>query len=72
MQQQDTAQRHKRGGLYFEDFVPGTVYEHRLTRTRCVTRGVQRYAGPQAGGPLGVIQSGCCRLVMRRIQTRSI
>jgi acyl dehydratase len=33
MQQQDTAQRHKRGGLYFEDFVPGTVYEHRLTRT---------------------------------------
>jgi len=31
--QQDTAPRHKRGGLYFEDFVPGTVYEHRLTRT---------------------------------------
>jgi len=33
MQQQDTAVRHKRGGLYFEDFVPGAVYEHRLTRT---------------------------------------
>ena len=31
--QQDTAIRHKRGGLYFEDFVAGTVYEHRLTRT---------------------------------------
>jgi acyl dehydratase len=33
MHQQETAQRHKRGGLYFEDFVPGAVYEHRLTRT---------------------------------------
>jgi len=31
--QQDTAIRHKRGGLYFEDFIAGTVYEHRLTRT---------------------------------------
>ncbi|MPZ56430.1 MAG: MaoC family dehydratase [Rhizobiales bacterium] len=31
--QQDTALRHKRGGLYFEDFIAGTVYEHRLTRT---------------------------------------
>src|SRR5258708_12562636 len=25
--------RHKRGGLYFEDFVIGRRYEHRLTRT---------------------------------------
>jgi acyl dehydratase len=31
--QQEHAIRHKRGGLYFEDFAPGTVYEHRLTRT---------------------------------------
>ena len=29
----DTAMRHKRGGLYFEDFVPGEVVEHRYTRT---------------------------------------
>ena len=29
----ETAQRHKRGGLYFDDFVVGTLYEHRLTRT---------------------------------------
>jgi acyl dehydratase len=28
-----TAVRHKRGGLYFEDFTPGEVVEHRLTRT---------------------------------------
>ncbi len=28
-----TAIRHKRGGLYFEDFTPGEVVEHRLTRT---------------------------------------
>jgi len=25
--------RHKRGGLFFEDFVPGTLIEHRLTKT---------------------------------------
>ena len=25
--------RHKRGGLYFEDFEIGRLYEHRLTRT---------------------------------------
>lgn len=25
--------RHPRGGLYFEDFEPGRLYEHRLTRT---------------------------------------
>src|SRR5690349_17998622 len=30
---QNTAIRHKRGGLYFEDFVPGEVVEHRYTRT---------------------------------------
>jgi acyl dehydratase len=30
---QETAMRHKRGGLYFEDFAVGHVYEHRLTRT---------------------------------------
>src|SRR5690349_14605409 len=29
----DTAQRHKRGGLYFEDFKVGEVTEHRYTRT---------------------------------------
>jgi acyl dehydratase len=29
----DTAVRHKRGGLYFEDFVIGELFEHRLTRT---------------------------------------
>ena len=28
-----TAVRHKRGGLYFEDFVVGEVVEHRYTRT---------------------------------------
>ncbi len=28
-----TATRHPRGGLYFEDFVPGEVFAHRLTRT---------------------------------------
>ena len=28
-----TATRHKRGGVYFEDFVPGEVVEHRYTRT---------------------------------------
>ncbi len=27
------AVRHKRGGLYFEDFAVGAVFEHRLTRT---------------------------------------
>lgn len=25
--------RHKRGGIFFEDFVTGTVFEHRLTKT---------------------------------------
>src|SRR5262249_17452589 len=28
-----TVVRHKRGGLYFEDFVVGEVHEHRYTRT---------------------------------------
>jgi acyl dehydratase len=27
------AERHKRGGIFYEDFVIGTVIEHRLTRT---------------------------------------
>ena len=27
------ATRHKRGGLFFEDFVVGRLYEHRYTRT---------------------------------------
>jgi acyl dehydratase len=30
---QQAAARHKRGGLYFEDFNPGEVVEHRYTRT---------------------------------------
>ena len=30
---QATAIRHPRGGLYFEDFVAGEVFEHRFTRT---------------------------------------
>ena len=30
---QDTIVRHKRGGIYFEDFVVGQHFEHRLTRT---------------------------------------
>jgi acyl dehydratase len=29
----DTTLRHKRGGLYFEAFDAGRLYEHRLTRT---------------------------------------
>jgi acyl dehydratase len=29
----DTAMRHKRGGVYFDDFAVGRLYEHRLTRT---------------------------------------
>jgi acyl dehydratase len=29
----ETIQRHKRGGLYFEDFEIGKTYEHRYTRT---------------------------------------
>jgi acyl dehydratase len=29
----DTAERHPRGGMYFDDFVIGHVYEHRLRRT---------------------------------------
>ena len=28
-----TATRHPRGGLYFEDFVPGELFHHKLTRT---------------------------------------
>jgi acyl dehydratase len=31
--ERDTPIRHKRGGLYFEDFVVGELFEHRLTRT---------------------------------------
>jgi acyl dehydratase len=30
---QESGTRHKRGGIYFEDFVVGELYEHRLTRT---------------------------------------
>jgi acyl dehydratase len=30
---EDPPMRHKRGGIYFEDFVIGRLYEHRLTRT---------------------------------------
>jgi acyl dehydratase len=29
----DTVERHPRGGLYFEDFVVGHLFEHRLRRT---------------------------------------
>ena len=29
----NTAQRHKRGGLYYEDFIASEVFEHRYTRT---------------------------------------
>lgn len=29
----DESRRHKRGGIYFEDFVVGAVIEHKLTRT---------------------------------------
>jgi len=29
----ETIQRHKRGGLFFEDFDVGKTYEHRYTRT---------------------------------------
>ena len=29
----ETATRHKRGGLYFEDLLPGELVEHRYTRT---------------------------------------
>ena len=29
----DTVVRHKRGGLYYDDFVVGHLYEHPLTRT---------------------------------------
>ena len=29
----EAIQRHKRGGLYFEDFEVGKTYEHRYTRT---------------------------------------
>ena len=29
----ETIQRHKRGGLYFEDFTVGELVEHRYTRT---------------------------------------
>jgi acyl dehydratase len=30
---EDTLVRHKRGGIYFEDFVIGRLHEHPLTRT---------------------------------------
>lgn len=30
---QEAPRRHKRGGLYFEDFIVGATIEHRLTRT---------------------------------------
>ena len=30
---QETVVRHKRGGIYFDDFVVGHLYEHPLTRT---------------------------------------
>ncbi len=30
---QSTIARHPRGGIYFEDFTPGALFEHRLTRT---------------------------------------
>jgi acyl dehydratase len=30
---QESVVRHKRGGLYFEDFAVGRLYEHPLTRT---------------------------------------
>src|SRR6267142_633741 len=30
---EDTAARHPRGGIYFDDFVVGHIYEHRLRRT---------------------------------------
>ena len=33
MAQPDTVVRHKRGGLYYDDFVIGHLYEHPLTRT---------------------------------------
>ena len=29
----DSITRHPRGGIYFEDFAPGHVFQHRLTRT---------------------------------------
>ena len=29
----DTAKRHKRGGLFFEDFIVGELHEHRYSRT---------------------------------------
>jgi acyl dehydratase len=31
--QQENGRRHPRGGLYFEDFIVGNKYDHRLTRT---------------------------------------
>jgi len=33
MTQQGTVVRHKRGGIYYDDFVVGHLYEHPLTRT---------------------------------------
>jgi acyl dehydratase len=30
---QETSERHPRGGLYFDDFIVGHLYEHRLRRT---------------------------------------
>jgi acyl dehydratase len=29
----DESRRHKRGGIYFEEFEPGQLFEHRLRRT---------------------------------------
>jgi acyl dehydratase len=31
--EQKTATRHPRGGLYLEDFVPGEIFAHKLSRT---------------------------------------
>ena len=33
MSETKTVQRHKRGGIYFDDFVAGEVFEHRYYRT---------------------------------------
>ena len=33
MSEPRTAQRHKRGGIYFDDFVAGDLFEHRYYRT---------------------------------------
>jgi acyl dehydratase len=36
----DTPFRHQRGGIYFDDFVIGRLYRHRLTRTVTFTLGL--------------------------------